>query len=91
MQLPNSKKNYMPTLVNIVMNGSDAKMVDAKMVERVGVATIVVNKATWPATVQYIDSHPEAKSVGNQRRDQSRDSKGRFRSRSKSRERPRTA
>ena len=33
----------MPTLANVVMNGSDAKMV-----EKVGVATIVVNKSTWP-------------------------------------------
>ena len=58
----------MPTLVNVVMNGSDAKMVDAKMVENVGVATIVVNKATWPVTVQRIDRHPEDESVGNQGR-----------------------
>ena len=35
----------MPT--NDVMNG-----LDAKMVEKVGVGTIVVNKATWPVTVQ---------------------------------------
>ena len=68
MQLPSSEKNYMPTLVNVVMNGSDAKMVDAKMVEKVGVATIVVNKATWPVTVQRIDRHPEDESVGNQGR-----------------------
>ena len=68
MQLPSSEKNYMPTLVNVVMNGSDAKMVDAKMVEKVGVATIVANKASWPATVQSIDRHPEAESVGNQGR-----------------------
>ena len=66
MQLPSSEKNYMPTLVNGVMNGSDAKMVDAKMVERVGVATIVANKATWPVTVERIDRHPEDRSIGNQ-------------------------
>ena len=36
------------------------------MVEKVGVATIVVNKATWPVTVQRIDGHPEDESVGNQ-------------------------
>ena len=66
MQLPSSEKNYMPTLVNVVMNGSDAKMVDAKMVEKVGVATIVVSKATWPLIVQRIDRHPEDESVGNQ-------------------------
>ena len=46
MQLPSSEKNYMPTLVNVVMNGWDAKMVDAKMGEKVGIATIVANKAT---------------------------------------------
>ena len=68
MQLPSSEKNYMPTLVNVVMNGSDAKMRDAKMVEKVGVATIVANMATWPATVQSIDRHPEDESVGNQGR-----------------------
>ena len=50
------------------MNGSGAKMVDAKMVEKVGVANIVANKATWPATIQSIDRHPEAESVGNQYR-----------------------
>ena len=66
MQLPSSEKNYMPTLVNVVKNGSVAEMVDAKMVEKVSVATIVENKATWPATVQSIDSHPEDESVGNQ-------------------------
>ena len=87
MQLPNSEKNYMPTLVNVVMNGSNAKMGDAKMVEKVGVATIVVNKATWPVTAQRIYRHPEVESVRNQ----GRDSKGRFRSRSKGRERPTTA
>ena len=58
----------MPTLMNVVMNGSDAKRVDAKMVEKVGVATIVANKATWPATVQSIDRHPEDESIGNQGR-----------------------
>ena len=66
MQLPSSEKNYMPTLVNVVMNGSDAKMVDPKMVEKVGVATIVANKATWPATVQSMDRRLEDESVGNQ-------------------------
>ena len=96
MQLPSSEKNYMPTLVNVVMKGSDAKMVDAKIVEKVGVATIVANKATWPATVQSIDRHPEDESVGNQgrtRRDEIKVeiARGRFRSRSKSRERPTTA
>ena len=68
MQLPSSEKNYMPMLVNVVMDGSDAKMVDAKMAEKVGVATIVANKAIWPATVQSIDRHPEDQSVGNQGR-----------------------
>ena len=58
----------MPTLANVVMNGSDAKMVDAKMVEKVGVATIVVNKATWPVTDQMVDHRPEDKNVGSQSR-----------------------
>ena len=60
MQLLSSEKNYMPTLVNVVMNGSDAKMV-----EKVGAATIVANKATWPATVPSIDHHPEDENVEN--------------------------
>ena len=68
MVLPSSEKSYMPTLVNVVMNGSDAKMVDAKMVEKVRVATIVSNKATWPMTVQKVDRHPEDDNVGNQGR-----------------------
>ena len=68
MQLPSSEKNYMPTLVNVVMNGSDAKMVDARMVEKVGTATFVANKATWPATVQSIDCYPEDESVESQGR-----------------------
>ena len=68
MQLPNSEKSYMPTLANVVINGSDAKMVDAKMVEKVGVATTVVNKATWPVTVQKVDRNPEDENVGNQGR-----------------------
>ena len=68
MQLPSSEKNYMPTLVNVVMNGSDAKMVDAKMVEKLGAATIVANKATWPGTVQSIHRHPEDESVESQGR-----------------------
>ena len=41
-------------------------MVDAKMVEKVGVATILANKATWPVTVQKVDRHPEDENVGNQ-------------------------
>ena len=72
MQLPSSGKNYMPTLVNVVMNGSEAKMVDAKMVEKVGAATVVnlvvANKATWPTTVPSIDRHPEDAKVENQGR-----------------------
>ena len=68
MQLPSSEKNYMPTLVNVVMNGSRAKMFDTKMVQKVGAATIVVNKATWPATVQSINHHFEDENVGNQGR-----------------------
>ena len=50
------------------MNGSDAKMVDPKIVEKVDAATIVAKKATWPATFQSIDRHPEDESVGNQGR-----------------------
>ena len=64
MQLPSSEKSYMPKLVN----GSDANMVDAKKVEKVGVATIVVNKATWPVTVQKVDRHPVDENVENQGR-----------------------
>ena len=64
MQLPSSEKSYMPTLVN----GSDANMVDAKMVEKAGIATIVVNKATWPVTVKKVDRRPEDGNVGNQGR-----------------------
>ena len=67
MQLPNSEKNYMPTLVNVLTNGSDAKMV-AKMVKKVAAATIVANKATWPATIQSINCHPQDESVKNQGR-----------------------
>ena len=62
MQLPSSEKSYRPKLVN----GSDAHMVDAKMVEKAGVATIVVNKANWPVTVQKVDRHPEDENVGSQ-------------------------
>ena len=58
----------MPTLVNVVMNGSDAKMVDAKMVEKVGAATVVAKKATCPATVQSIDRHSGDESVENRGR-----------------------
>ena len=58
----------MPALVNVVMNGFDAKMVDAEMVEKVGVATIVVNKVTGHLTVQRIDRHPGDESVRNQGR-----------------------
>ena len=53
----------MPTLVNVVMNGSGGKMV-----EKVGAATIAANKATWPATVQRIDRHPEEENIENQGR-----------------------
>ena len=59
------REDYMPTLVNVVRNGLDAKMF-AKMVEKVCAATIVANKATWPATVQSIDRHPEDENVENQ-------------------------
>ena len=68
MQSPSSDKSYMPTLVNVLMNGSDAKMVDAKRVEKVGAATIVVNKATCAVTVQKVNHHPVDESVGNQGR-----------------------
>ena len=54
----------MPTLVN----GSDVNMVDAKMVEKADVATIVVNKETWPVTVKKVDRHPEDENVRNQGR-----------------------
>ena len=51
----------MPTLLNVEMNGSDARMV-----EKLGAATIVANKATWPATGQSIDRHSEDENVENQ-------------------------
>ena len=51
----------MPTLVNVETNGSDAKMV-----EKIGAATTVANKATWPETAQRIDRHLEDENVGNQ-------------------------
>ena len=51
----------MPTLVNVGMSGSDAKMV-----EKLSAATTVVNKATWPATVRTTDRHLEEENVGNQ-------------------------
>ena len=51
----------MLTLVNVEMNGSDAKMV-----EKVGAATIVANKVAWPATVQSIDRHSEDDNDENQ-------------------------
>ena len=41
---------------------------DAKMVKKVGVATIVATKATWSVTVQRVDRHPEEENVGNQGR-----------------------
>ena len=63
MQFPYSEKNYMPTLVNVVMISSDTQMV-----EKVAAAIIVANKATWPATVQSIDRHPEDENIDNQGR-----------------------
>ena len=51
----------MPTLVNVEMSGSNAKMV-----ENLDAATTVVNKATWPATVRRTDRHLEEENVGNQ-------------------------
>ena len=53
----------MPTFVNVEINGSDAKMV-----EKLGAATIVANKATPPTTVQSIDRHPEDENVESQDR-----------------------
>ena len=51
----------MPKLVNVRTSGSDAKMV-----EKLGAATTVVNKATWPAAVQRTDRHLVEENVGNQ-------------------------
>ena len=51
----------MHTLVNLKMNGSDARMV-----EKLGAATIVANKATWPATAQRIHRHVNDENVKNQ-------------------------
>ena len=50
----------MPTLVNVGTSGSDAKMV-----RKIGAATIVANKAAWPTTVQRIDRHLEEQNVKN--------------------------
>ena len=50
----------MPTLANVEMSGSVAKMV-----EKLGAATTVVNKATWPATVGRTDRHLEEEKVEN--------------------------
>ena len=44
----------MPTLVDVKMSGSNAKMA-----EKLGAATTVANKVTWPATVQRTDRHLE--------------------------------
>ena len=55
----------MPTLVNVGMSGSEAKMV-----EKLGAPTTVVNNVTWPATVPRTDRPLEEENVGNQ--DQSR-------------------
>ena len=49
----------MPTLINVEMSGSDAKIV-----EKLGAATTVANKVTWPATVQRTDRHLEEENVG---------------------------
>ena len=38
----------------------------AKMVEKIGTATTVVNKATWPATVGRTDRHLGEENVKNQ-------------------------
>ena len=51
----------MPTLVNVRMSGWDAKMV-----EKLGAATTVVKKATWPGTVRRTDRHLEEENVRNQ-------------------------
>ena len=51
----------MPTLVNVGTSSSDAKMF-----EKLGAATTVPNKATWPATVQRTDRHLEEENVQNQ-------------------------
>ena len=55
----------MPTLANIETSSSDAKMV-----EKLGAATTVVNKVTWPATVRGTNRHLEEEKVRN--RDQAR-------------------
>ena len=65
MQLPSSEKNSTPTLANVEKSGFVAKMV-----EKLGAATTVVNKATWPATVRRTDRHLAEKNVEN--RDQAR-------------------
>ena len=60
IQSPSSEKNYTPTLANVEMSS-----LVAKMVEKLGAATTVVNKATWPATVRRTDRHFEEENVEN--------------------------
>ena len=50
----------MPTLVNVQMSGSDPKIV-----EKLGAATTVVNKVTWPATVRGTHRHLQEENDGN--------------------------
>ena len=50
----------MPTLANVERSGSDAKMV-----EKLGAATTVVSKVTWPAIVRRNGHHLEEENVGN--------------------------
>ena len=50
----------MPTLANVEMSGSDAKVV-----EKLGAATTVVSKVTWPALVGRTGHHLEEENAGN--------------------------
>ena len=61
IQFPSSETNYTPTLANVKMISSVAKIV-----EKLGAATTVVNKATLPETVRGTDRHLEEKNVENQ-------------------------
>ena len=49
IQLPSFEKNYTPTLANVETTSSIATMV-----EKLGAATTVANKDTWPATVKTL-------------------------------------
>ena len=58
---PSFGKSCTPTLTNL---GTIGSMV--KIVEKLGIATTVASKGTWPATVRRIDHHLEEENVEGQ-------------------------